>query len=199
MAGALSPGALLTRPTLRMLVLRSSAPASVPRPASRLWEIVTASVSQPANVVSGLEAGRASSGRVDPAKVKLIHNVYNGPKAFPTSKADARAKLDIPPHRRVIVTVCRLLVWQSEGDAYDRRLYFGAAPASAPPAKPDPAEAWGRLWGTPGVRDPRRLDLTRTLDGPRWPLERLALPRGVTQGADLDKLGLLKKAAKPLR
>jgi len=92
-----------------------------------------------------------------------------------------------------------LLVWQSEGDAYDRRLYFGAAPASALPAKPDPAEAWGRLWGTPGVRDPRWLNLTRTLDGLCWPLERLTLPGGVTQGADLDKLGLLKKAAKPLR
>jgi glycosyltransferase involved in cell wall biosynthesis len=50
--------------------------------------------------------------RIEPDKVHLIHNVYNGPKAFAATKDEARAALRIPPERKVVLTVCRLMVWK---------------------------------------------------------------------------------------
>ncbi len=64
MAGALSPGTDLTRPTERISVLRSEDVARLPSPGSRLCEIVTASWSQPwysAPPASPLVAGSESS------------------------------------------------------------------------------------------------------------------------------------------
>lgn len=49
---------------------------------------------------------------IEPDKVRLIHNVYNGPKTFATTKAQAREKLGVPADRKVVVTVCRLMVWK---------------------------------------------------------------------------------------
>jgi serine/threonine-protein kinase len=83
-----------------------------------------------------------------------------------------------------------LLVWQSDGDAYDRRLHFGAA-AGAAPARAEPFDAWARLWGSNGVRGPgHNVPLRATFDLKRWPLERLAVPGG--RGADLAELPLPK-------
>src|SRR5262249_38878228 len=91
-----------------------------------------------------------------------------------------------------------LLVWQGEGDVYDRRLYFGARGARALlPDKPEDHAVWARLWGSYGVRRPvLDLPLTRLLGPGRWQLDRLALPAG--RGADLVLLDI-KKPAKPAR
>lgn len=88
-----------------------------------------------------------------------------------------------------------LLVWQSENDGFDRRLWFGAMDASSPlPDKPEDHASWLTLWGSPSWRRPK-LDLplfVRPLDGDRWSLDQrlvgLKLP-----GANLDKLGLSRK------
>jgi hypothetical protein len=94
-----------------------------------------------------------------------------------------------------------LLLWQGERESFDRRLYFSAAPAGAPP--PGKAEGhgpWAQLWGMPGARDPRPdLVLYRTFDAKRWPLERLlGLPAG--RGADLKLLGIgTKRPGRPPR
>ncbi len=49
---------------------------------------------------------------IDDRKVHLIHNAYHGPKAFAVSKEEARRGLGIAPDERVIVTVCRLMIWK---------------------------------------------------------------------------------------
>jgi serine/threonine-protein kinase len=90
-----------------------------------------------------------------------------------------------------------LLVWQSENDSFDRRLWFGAVCTATPlPNKPEDHTSWLALWGSPGWRR-SKLDLPlflRTLDGERWPLDQrltgLKIP-----GANLDKLGLARKPA----
>ncbi|HTU18058.1 MAG TPA: serine/threonine-protein kinase [Gemmataceae bacterium] len=86
-----------------------------------------------------------------------------------------------------------LLVWQSENDAFDRRLWFGAVSSTGPlPEKPEDHASWMGLWGSPGLRR-ARLDLPQihTFDGERWFLERLAGWK--FPGANLDKLGLPRK------
>jgi hypothetical protein len=94
-----------------------------------------------------------------------------------------------------------LLVWQGEGDFYDKRLAFGAAPADGP-APEQPPTVWARLWGTPGLAQavtdvaPSRVALA-DLDKPQ--LELLVLQastrfKGKPPGIEA---GLLKKPAKP--
>jgi serine/threonine-protein kinase len=84
-----------------------------------------------------------------------------------------------------------LLVWQSDGDTYDRRLVFGAAAVGALPARAEPFDAWARLWGSNGVRGPGHgVPLRASFDLKRWPLERLAVPGG--RGAEIALLPLPK-------
>ncbi len=49
-----------------------------------------------------------------------------------------------------------LLVWQSENDAFDQRLWFAAAPASGPlPDRLVDHRSWVAVWGTPSLRRPQ--------------------------------------------
>jgi hypothetical protein len=87
------------------------------------------------------------------------------------------------------------LLWQSENDLYDKRLYFSAG--RAPPDKPQPLSDWPQLWGSPNVRGPVIEERLHQPLGPApWSLDRLALPRDrVGHGADLFALGISKKPA----
>jgi eukaryotic-like serine/threonine-protein kinase len=87
-----------------------------------------------------------------------------------------------------------LLIWQSENDAFDRHLAFGAVCADKPlPHKPEDHASWVALWGSPGLRR-AQLDLLvfRALDADRWPLDQ-KLAGWKAPGANLDKLGLSRK------
>ncbi|MHB1424654.1 MAG: serine/threonine protein kinase [Gemmataceae bacterium] len=90
-----------------------------------------------------------------------------------------------------------LLIWQSEKDAFDNRLWFGAIRATTPlPDRPEDHASWLALWGAPGLRN-AQLDLRafRTLDAAeRWPLEQ-RLAGWKAPGANLDKLELSRKPA----
>jgi serine/threonine protein kinase len=88
-----------------------------------------------------------------------------------------------------------LLIWQSDNDAFDRRLWAGAVCAGRPvPDKPEDHASWMALWGSPGLRR-AQLDLQvyRTLDGDRWSVEQ-KLAGWKAPGANLDKLGLSRKS-----
>jgi hypothetical protein len=92
-----------------------------------------------------------------------------------------------------------LLLWRGKGNGYDGRLQaYVAAEADAAPAKQAHA-VWGRLWGKVGeqqaalVEWPAKAAWAFAVDRPQ--LERLRLPPQVQAavGADLGRLGLLKK------
>ena len=93
-----------------------------------------------------------------------------------------------------------LLLWQGEGDYFDRRLQFGLLPPGGIVAEPKPWQpAWPLLWGTVGVRKPA-ADMvgTRGFDGNTWALERLTLNFTVASskrkpGADLNLFAADKK------
>jgi hypothetical protein len=89
-----------------------------------------------------------------------------------------------------------LLVWQSDNDAFDRRLWFAVAPATGPrPDKMEDRSSWVALWGTPGLRR-AKLDLTlfAILHADNWSLDRLANVK--LPGADLKKLNLSRPPMK---
>jgi len=96
-----------------------------------------------------------------------------------------------------------LLVWQADGDAFGKRLTFGAAPVSALPDKDDVRAAWGRLWGSYGDRRPAAdVPPGKPFDAFPWPLDRLAPQKAASldrrpPGADFTLLRLVKKPAKP--
>jgi len=58
--------------------------------------------------LEGIVAGHG----IDPKKLHQINNVYNGPKEFPQTREECREELGIPKDDRVIVTVCRLMIWK---------------------------------------------------------------------------------------
>ncbi len=87
-----------------------------------------------------------------------------------------------------------LLIWQSENDAFDRRVWFGAVCKDKPlPDKPEDHASWMALWGSPGLRR-AQLDLLvySTLDGDRWSLDQ-RLAGWKAPGANLERLGLSRK------
>ena len=88
------------------------------------------------------------------------------------------------------------VLWQSDRDAFDRRIWFAATPAAgALPDRPEGRSSRLALWGTPGMRHPvLDLNVFRTLDADRWSLERLIGLK--VPGADLEKLGIGAKPKK---
>jgi serine/threonine-protein kinase len=88
-----------------------------------------------------------------------------------------------------------LLVWQSERDSFDRRLWFAAAPAAGPlPAKAEEQASWSGLLGSPELvhaKLDQSVPVRHLLDRDRWTLERLAGWKA--PGADLEKLDLARK------
>jgi serine/threonine-protein kinase len=83
-----------------------------------------------------------------------------------------------------------VLLWQSDRDAFDRRIWFVATPTTgALPDRPDERSSWPALWGTPALNHPvLDLNVFRTLDADRWSLDRLVGLK--VPGADLEKLGI---------
>jgi serine/threonine protein kinase len=91
------------------------------------------------------------------------------------------------------------LLWQSDDDAFDARLHYGLASASAIPDQIQPASQWLRWLGSPAVRRPF-LDVAvrGNFDIKTWASDQLALQRlpgagDRRPGADLAALGMLKK------
>ncbi|HEY7154655.1 MAG TPA: hypothetical protein VH575_11905, partial [Gemmataceae bacterium] len=86
-----------------------------------------------------------------------------------------------------------LLVWQGDGDSFDRRLWYAAASADAPlPDKNEDRASWLALWGPSGLsRSKYELPPIRSLDPKSWSLELLAKRK--LPGADLEKLDLVRK------
>jgi glycosyltransferase involved in cell wall biosynthesis len=74
----------------------------------RFWWNRTAAIVPVSDYLRRIVAGHG----IDPAKLRLIHNVYNGPKTFEASREECRKKLGIAPGTRAIVTVCRLMIWK---------------------------------------------------------------------------------------
>jgi serine/threonine-protein kinase len=99
-----------------------------------------------------------------------------------------------------------ILVWQGEGNVFDKRLHFYGVGADVP-ERPQPFSVWSRLWGPVNEQRPfLNLALTNTLKWEPLQPERLVLPEikpvesgqpKPRPGADLAALGLLPKPSKP--
>jgi len=103
-----------------------------------------------------------------------------------------------------------LILWRADGDVFDRRLHYVAAPMDPGPPKDQRQDQteWGRLWGSPGVSG-LTLDLElsqQTLDIGEWALtlDKLSVPaikvtgmKDRPVGAKLADLPLLKKPKRP--
>jgi serine/threonine-protein kinase len=93
--------------------------------------------------------------------------------------------------------------WHGEDDAFDPRLGYGGASASALPAQAERPEAWRRLWGPAGVVRPLTaagLEGRAPLGVQKWDYGAFALPadvpaveKGRQPGADLVKLRLVAR------
>jgi hypothetical protein len=102
-----------------------------------------------------------------------------------------------------------LLVWQGEGNVYDKRLAGEvlSLPHGGGSARPETGPKWASLWDTAWRRRQTwELPVTATVDWDGPDPSRLTLPavpglpRGESKpGADLELLGLLKKPARPPR
>jgi hypothetical protein len=98
-----------------------------------------------------------------------------------------------------------LLLWQGDGNLFDKRLHFFAMPTPAPlPDQRQPYAVWTRLWGSPGERQPLLdLMLSARMDPNLVQLDCLSLlapglPRlERPPGANLFQLGILKPAKPP--
>src|SRR5581483_1209442 len=67
-----------------------------------------------------------------------------------------------------------LLVWQGEGNGFDKRLAFAAAATGSSPEPQPLATVWPRLWGPLGERPPSSYNLVgRTLDLDKPQLDQL--------------------------
>jgi serine/threonine-protein kinase len=95
-----------------------------------------------------------------------------------------------------------LLVWQGQGNLYDKRfLFYALAEGAALPEKPQPYTSWAGLWGTTGdTQSVADVGLPHPFVLAKPPqLGQLVLPPGFQKpgpGADLGRLGLVKKAKK---
>lgn len=62
--------------------------------------------------VSDFLKGIVLSHRTEPGKVVRIYNAYNGPKLIEATKEDARTRLQLPGGAKIILTICRLMIWK---------------------------------------------------------------------------------------
>ncbi len=88
-----------------------------------------------------------------------------------------------------------VLLWQSENDAFDRRLWFGGAGSTNElPKSAQPRASWTAFLGSPVMRQAKDVvvPVGHHLDGDRWSLERLLGWKA--PGANLEKLRLTEKA-----
>lgn len=62
--------------------------------------------------VSDFLKGIVLSHGTDPRKVVRIYNAYNGPKDLGITKERARTELGLPADAKILLTICRLMVWK---------------------------------------------------------------------------------------
>ncbi|MFN0206271.1 MAG: glycosyltransferase family 4 protein [Planctomycetota bacterium] len=62
--------------------------------------------------VSDFLRGIVLSHGTDPKKVVRIYNAYNGPKNIDIQKAEARKAHGLPPNAKILLTICRLMIWK---------------------------------------------------------------------------------------
>lgn len=80
-----------------------------------------------------------------PDKVVRIYNAYNGPKVIDITKEQARERLGLPKDAKILLTICRLMIWKGV-DGILRALaklpdnYYLAVCGDG-----EERESWGRL------------------------------------------------------
>jgi tRNA A-37 threonylcarbamoyl transferase component Bud32 len=142
-----------------------------------------------------LKDAPAVQAMVEPILMQAIANVFMDPFAGPSSQAGVLLYEGDALNGG-------LLVWQGQGNLYDKRFLFYTQPeGEAFPDKPQAYPTWTQLWGTIGDRQPvADVGLAHPLVlGKAPPLSQLALPplfKKPLPGADFGRLGLVNKRQK---
>jgi hypothetical protein len=137
----------------------------------------------------------------EPVIIQSQSNAFLNPFTSADGKQAARASVILYDG---IAVPRGVLDWQGEGDFFDKRLFCYAAAAGAKgilpkDAPPQTYATWEHLWGSVGNTLPvGEVALKNTIDLDKPKLEQLALPdnsafKGRTPGANLERLGVLKK------
>lgn len=90
---------------------------------------------------------------IPPQKMRQINNAYHGPEEITLSKQEARKKLGIDQNEKVLLTICRLMIWKGVDGIIkalvdlpkDHKLYVVG--------DGDQMEAWTKLANDLGVGD----------------------------------------------
>ncbi len=74
----------------------------------KLWWGWMRRIIAPSAFLRGMVLGHG----VSPQRCELIHNAYHGPLEYAPTQADARDALGLPQDRKVLLTICRLMIWK---------------------------------------------------------------------------------------
>jgi serine/threonine-protein kinase len=141
-----------------------------------------------------LIAPRAGAEPAEPLMVKAAANYFTDPFGDSPAESTLLRVSDALVGRG-------LLAWRGKGNAFDRRLESYYSTVGTTGAVKQSLDDWLSLWGRSGEQDALAVTATAkaiSIDAPQ--LDRLAVPREVRPesgnappGADLNRLGLLKK------
>ena len=78
------------------------------RKLQRMWWGWARRIISPSEFMRGIVMGYG----VPAARCELIYNAYHGPLSYAPTHAEARATLGLPPERKVLLSICRLMIWK---------------------------------------------------------------------------------------
>ncbi|RKY20885.1 MAG: hypothetical protein DRQ55_06115 [Planctomycetota bacterium] len=74
----------------------------------RMWWGWARRIITPSDFMRGIVRGHG----VPDDRIDMIYNAYHGPETYAPSKTEARATLGLPPERKLLLAICRLMVWK---------------------------------------------------------------------------------------
>jgi glycosyltransferase involved in cell wall biosynthesis len=78
------------------------------RKLQRMWWGWARRIVTPSAFMRGIVMGHG----VPADRIDLIYNAYHGPLSYEPTQSEARATLELPPERKVLLSICRLMIWK---------------------------------------------------------------------------------------
>jgi Glycosyltransferase len=74
----------------------------------RMWWGWARRIISPSEFMRDIVTGQG----VPPSRCELIYNAYHGPLRYEPTREQARATLGLPPERKLLLAICRLMIWK---------------------------------------------------------------------------------------